>query len=191
MLSTKQIQQTQKILERNGIKIIKLTPNKFNLTLDINNNNVILPLIINFDLIQLINTLNPNIFETLEIDPDTKTDIYVITNILFKDLFSDIGLPQYYTSSIVNKSILDNNKIIFNCSLFDRKLPCYPDDVKMIPIQQITIIFEIIDNHHVAVTGDVDLIENHNIPTFSEKMIGNIIYNIFYRLKQFIEKITF
>ena len=56
----------KKIIEKNGIKFIKINKNKFNLTFDINNNTIIIPPIINFDLIQMINTLNPNIFESLD-----------------------------------------------------------------------------------------------------------------------------
>ena len=48
-----------------------------------------------------------------------------------------------------------------------------------------------IQNHTINVSCNIDLIDNHNIPSFAEKMIGNIIYNIFNRLKQFIENISF
>jgi hypothetical protein len=51
--------------------------------------------------------------------------------------------------------------------------------------------FEIINNHFIKINGEVTLSENKNVHSFSEKLIGNIIYNIFIRLKQFIENITF
>ena len=109
----------QKIIEKNGIKLSKMSSTVFNLTFDINNNNIVLPSIINFDLIQLIVKLNPNIFEReseTESDLETETETNKKINILFKDIFSDIGLPQYYISLNINKSILDTNKIVFTGS---------------------------------------------------------------------------
>jgi hypothetical protein len=179
----------QKIIEKNGINLTKITHTNYNLTFDINNNNIVLPSIIKFDLIQLIVKLNPNIFENIESELETETNKQI--NILFKDLFSDIGLPQYYISLNINKSVLDTNKIVFNSSFYDNKLDSYPDDVELLTAQNITISFEIINNHFIKINGDMTLLENHVIHPFAEKLIGNIIYNIFIRLKQFIENITF
>jgi len=191
--------QPQKIIEKNGIKLSKLTSTNFNLTFDINNNNIILPSIINFDLIQLIVKLNPNIFEKIEVESvsetESETEIETETNkkinVLFKDIFSDIGLPQYYISLNVNKSVLDTNKIVFNSYIYDNKLISYPDDVEFLSVHNIIITFEIMNNHFIKINGDVTLLENKGIHPFSEKLIGNIIYNIFIRLKQFIENIAF
>lgn len=180
----------QKIIEKNGIKLSKITSTNFNLTFDINNNNIILPSIINFDLIQLIVKLNPNIFEKIEVETFLETETNKKINILFKDIFSDLGLPQYYVSLNINKHV-DTNKIIFNSYLYDNKLISYPDDVEFLSVHNIIITFEIMNNHFIKINGEVTLLENPGIHPFSEKLIGNIIYNIFIRLKQFIENITF
>lgn len=179
----------EKLIEKNGIKLTKMTSTNFNLTFHINNNNITLPSIINFDLIQLIVKLNPNIFENIETESESETNKKI--NILFKDIFSDIGLPQYYISLNINKSVLDANKIVFTSSSYDNKLICYPADVEMLSAKNITISFEIINNHFIKINGEVTLLENDNTYPFSEKLIGNIIYNIFIRLKQFIENIAF
>jgi hypothetical protein len=178
----------QKIIDKNGIKFIKLSENKFNLTFDMNNNNIILPSIINFDLIQLIYKLNPNIFENVSVDNNSETNVTI--NILLKDVFSDLGLPHYFLALNVTKVVIDANKILFNCSSFDNKLDIYDPDVELIPIQKFDIYFNIIQNHNINVSCNIDLIDNHNIPAFAEKMIGNIIYNIFNRLKQFIDNVS-
>ena len=184
----------QKIIEKNGIQLTKMTSAKFKLIFDIKNNNIILPSIINFDLIKLIVKLNPNIFENIVVDPELELDLELEINkkinVLFKDIFSDIGLPQYYISLNVNKYV-DTNKIVFNCFLCDNKLACYPDDVEMLYVDNITISFEIINNHFIKINGDIELLENHGLHPVSQKVIGNIIYNIFIRLKQFIENIAF
>lgn len=185
------LEQEQKIIEKNGLKFIKLTSNEFNLTFDINNNNILLPAIINFDLIQLIYKLNPNVFEYVETELNAETETNVIMNILLKDIFSDLGLPHYYLALDITKNALDTNKIIFYCEISNNKLDTYPDDVELLPIQKINICFDIMNNHNVKIKCDINLMDKHNIPSFSEKMIGNMIYNIFNRLKQFIEKVSF
>ena len=185
----------QQIINKNDIKFIKLSENKFNLSFDLNNTNILLPSIINFDLIQLINKLNPTIFEHMIInnisDLLANDEEEINVNILLNDIFADLGLPHYYLALNVRKVITDYNQISFNCSSFDNKLDIYPANVELIPIQKFNIHFDIIQNHNIKINCDIDLIDNHNIPSFSEKMIGNIIYNIFNRLKQFIEKVSF
>lgn len=180
----------QKIIEKNGINLSKMTSTNFNLTFDIKNNNIKLPSIVNFDLIQLIVKLNPNIFENIELETETEVETNKKINVLFKDIFSDIGLPQYYISLNINKYV-HNNKIVFNSSSYDNKLNGYPDDVEMLSVDNITINFEIINNHFIKINGELIIPENRGIHAFSEKLIGNIIYNIFIRLKQFIENIAF
>ena len=123
------------------------------------------------------------------IDNKSETDINV--NILLNDIFSDLGLPHYFLALSVKKVTIDSNRIVFNCLTFDNKLDIYSDDVELIPIQKFDIYFDIIQDHNIKITCDIDLIDNHNIPSFSEKMIGHIIYNIFNRLKQFIENASF
>ena len=194
----------QQIIDKNGIKFAKLDTNKFNLTFDLNNTNILLPAIINFELIQLIYKLNPTIFEHMIIDKksemctsaDTNTNTNANTNvntnvnILLNDIFSDLGLPHYFLALNVKKVIIDSNKIAFNCSSFDNKLETYPAEVELIPIQNFDIYFNIIQNHKINISCNIVLTDNHNIPPFSEKMIGTIIYNIFNRLKQFIENVS-
>jgi hypothetical protein len=177
------------LIDKNGIKFIKRDNNTFNLSFDLNNTNILLPSIINFDLIQLIYQLNPKIFEHIIVDNISDQEINV--NILLNDIFADLGLPHYFLALNIRKVVTASNQISFNCSSFDNKLETYSDDVELIPIQKFDIHFDIIQNHNIKINCDIDLTDNHNIPSFSEKMIGNIIYNIFNRLKQFIEKVSF
>jgi hypothetical protein len=179
----------EKIIEKNGLKFIKLTTNKFNLTFDLNNNNIFVSSIINFDLIQLICKLNPNVIENIIINKETETNVKI--NMLLKDLFSDLGLPHYYLALNINQTNQDTNKIVFNCRSFHDKLDLYSEDVELLPIQNIDISCDIENKHNVKINCIIDLIDNHGIPSFFEKMIGNIIYNIFNRLKQFIDNVSF
>jgi hypothetical protein len=191
--------QNQKIIDKNGLQIIKVNKNNFKILFEINNTHIILPKIINFELIKLVYKLNPNIFESVELvnndaNNDANDENEIIIHSLLKDLFGDLGLPQFYSSIIVTKkSDYETNLITFTCKAFDNKDKqyLYPDDVTILPINDIKIICQIVNNHYVKIFCDVNLEDNHIIPQFAEKIIGNLIYNIFIKVKQFIENITF
>jgi len=190
-----ELDQEQKIIvDKNGIRVIKLDTNKFTLSFNMINNNIVLPAIINFDLINLLNKLNPNIFESMRLN--RVSDKNAIMDLLLKDLFSDLGIPHYYLALNINieneyDAQLNINKIIFNCISFNNKLDLYPIDVELLPTYNINMCFNIINNHHVYANCDIGLIDKHNTPSFFEKIVGNIFYNIFYKLKQFIENVSF
>ena len=110
-----ELDQEQKIIvDKNGIRVIKLDTNKFTLSFNMINNNIVLPAIINFDLINLLNKLNPNIFESMRLN--RVSDKNAIMDLLLKDLFSDLGIPHYYLALNINIETeyddLNINKII-------------------------------------------------------------------------------
>ena len=55
--------KSKSLMDKNGMKILKLDTDEYNILFSIKNNNFILPSIINFDLIKLIFDLNPDIYE--------------------------------------------------------------------------------------------------------------------------------
>ena len=187
--------QNQKIIDKNGLQIIKINKNNFKILFDVNNVNIILPKIINFELIKLVYKLNPNIFESVETSNNGNNDENeMVIYFLLKDIFGDLGLPQFYSSIIVTKnSDNETNLITFTCKTLDHKCKqiLYPYNVELLPINNITIICQVVNNHYIKVFCDINLVDNHIFPQFAEKIIGNLIYNIFIKVKQFIENITF
>lgn len=189
----------QVIIDKNDFKFTKLDACQFNLTFEITNNNIVLPKIINFDLINLIFKLNPNIFATVnvqksELEDNEGTNVEEEVNIyvLLKDIFCEIGLPQYYSSlNIKNTNKLSGIRFLISNNINNNVKENENKDTESLPIEQIIIDFDIITNHHVKVNCDITLTDDHNLPQFTEKIIGNMIYNIFNKVKQFIENITF
>jgi len=177
------------IIDKNDFKFTKIDTELFNLTFEITNNNIVLPKIINFDLINLIFKLNPNIFASVNMQKFELETEEVNIYALLKDIFCEIGLPQYYSSLNIKKTntllgirfLISNNN---NSNENENK------DIECLPIEQIVIDFDVITNHNVNVNCDITLSDDHNLPQFTEKIIGNMIYNIFNKVKQFIENIT-
>jgi hypothetical protein len=178
------------IINKNNFQFTKLDSNNFNLVFEITNHNIILPKIINFDLINLIYKLNPNVFEKIQTNKINNDEIQI--NSLLRDLFGELGLPQYFCSLNVIKiesNELNNTNIIFECiSNTDVNVP---DGCEHIPLEKVIVNFEIVTDHNVCISCDIILLENHGLPPFFEKITGNLIYNIFNKVKQFIENIAF
>jgi hypothetical protein len=196
-------ERVKPIIDKNDFKFTKIDTNLFSLTFEITNDNIVLPMIINFDLINLIYSLNPSIFASVKMD---KIENELVNNnleeanisALLKDIFYELGLPQYYFSINIKKidtktnaiSITPSN-IRFICKTTKNILLLIPADSESLPIQQIDIVFNIVTNHYVKVKCDISLVDDHNLPQFTEKIIGNTLYNIFNKVKQFIENIAF
>jgi hypothetical protein len=191
--------EKQLIIEKNDFKFTKIDSTQFNLSFEITNNNIVLQNIINFDLINLIFKLNPNIFVSISMENHELEEDTVTISALLKDIFCELGLPQYYTDLRVKK-IIYIPEWDFNIKTFIRFVcianntnktkVLYPKDTESLPIEQIVIDFDIITRHHVKVSCAINLTDDHNLPQFTEKIIGNMIYNIFNKVKQFIENIT-
>jgi hypothetical protein len=178
----------QLIIEKNDFKFTKIDSTQFNLSFEITNNNIFLPKIINFDLINLIFRLNPNIFASIKHEFEEES---VIISVLLKDIFCEIGLPQYYTDLHINMTnTLSGIRFFINNNKINANKPKV-NDTECLPIEQIVIDFDVITMHYIKVNCDITLTDDHNLPQFTEKIIGNMIYNILNKVKQFIENITF
>lgn len=184
------------ILSKKNANFIKNGPNNFSLFFSLQNNNIILPKIIDFDLIKTIYDLNTDIYEKVIM---TKIDEkQVILNILFKPLFEDLGFPQIYSYINVEKTIIyheESNKtyseIIFHSSSITNEKPTnIPDDAKLFHLNDMIMNCKILDNHNLEFNCTLNINENVNIPKIGEKIIGNILYKILERFKLFIDKIS-
>ena len=123
-------------------------------------------------------------------DNDENNELKIYS--LFTDLFEDLGLSQLYLYAIIKQiDTQDKTVITFTCKCSDEKLKMYPADAEYLRVDNIFIQFHIINNHFILVDCDINLLEKHNIPIFGEKIIGNIIHNIFKNVKEFIENISF
>lgn len=179
------------IINKNNFQFTKLDSNNFNLVFEINNSNIILSKIINFDLINLIYKLNPNVFEKIQTTQINKDEINI--NSLLIDLFGELGLPQYYSTLNVIKRECSESNIVFDCiaNTNTNTNTKIPEGYESVPLEKVIVNFGIVSDHKVYISCDIILIEDHGLPPFFEKITGNLIYNIFNKVKQFIENVTF
>lgn len=193
--------QTNILMDKNGMKITKLSNNEYNVAFSIQNNQFVLPSIINFDMVKLIFDLNPDIYEKsilkkdITLDNDNNLNKASICS-LMKDIYSDLGIPQSYICMIVEMVKL-SDVIKFKC------IPLYNDgksvpvefsgipDLYLLPIKNMFIDCNILTNHHIQINCKINVDDDVEIEPFIEKMVMSVVNNIFIRLKQFIENLSF
>jgi hypothetical protein len=179
---------TNVILEKGGLQIIKTAENIYNAICSIENTNIILPNIIDFNLIKLMYQLNGDIYE--KIDMDIINDNEATCIFLIKHFFEDIGIPQKY-SHIFIKKIIEKDSITFLSQTVAINKPDFiPTDAVLLKIKNMICKCDIITPHKIDFNVTIIFENNLNMPAYAEKIMGAIIHKIFIRIKQFIEKIN-
>jgi hypothetical protein len=178
---------TEILFEKDGLKFIKIKKNNYNLVFSMENNNIILSKIIDFNLINLIYELNQDIYEKVNIKKINENE--VIVNFLIKHFFEDLGMPQRFSYIYMKKNV-ENNKIFFVSHTIKSERPQgMPDDAELLNVEQINAVCNIVTPHKIEFNFNIIFHDNINIPSFAEKMVGVIINKIFKRVKQFIENV--
>jgi hypothetical protein len=175
------------LVEKDGMKFIKLERNKYNLTFSIENKNINLVPIINFELIKLIYELNPDIYEKVILNKTNEEEAKI--TLLIKHFFNDLGFPQKYSHMGFEKTITEKGVNFIGASIFSEKPEYIPSEVELLPIEILNIDCNVISPHNVDLNCIIVFHNSLVIPSFIEKIIGIIINKIFSRIKKFIENI--
>ena len=175
------------LVEKNGMKFVKLEKNKYNLFYSIENKNINLEPLINFDLIKLIYELNPDIYEKVVLNKANEEEAKI--TLLIKHFFNDLGFPQKYSHMSLRKVIGTNCINFVGSSILSEKPSYIPNEVELLPIDKLNIECTMTSPHKVNLNCLIIFNDSLVIPTFIEKVIGIIINKIFVRVKKFIEDI--
>ena len=177
------------LYEKDSMKFTKIHDKKYTLDFSMENKNILLANVVNFDLIKLIYELNGDIYESVEIEKISDDEASVV--LVMKHLFEDLGLPQRYSYLHMTK-IVNNNEIIFRSqSIYSERPENIPKDSELMALKESIGTCKIISPHKITFSFAVVFEDYVKIPQFAEKMIGLILNKIFKRVKQFIENITF
>lgn len=180
---------TKIISEKNGMKLIRSPDNIFNFVCTIENKNIYLDRIINFELVKLIFEINNDIYEKVimnKIDENNAEFIFIM-----KHFFADIGLPQRYYHFILTKNFSQHeNKISFKSEIINNQKPEFiSKDIEFLPINKMDFEcqFTSLQRDKMLFNAYIVFDKNLSIPEYVEKVVGLIVNKIFIRVKQFIE----
>jgi hypothetical protein len=175
------------LFDKEGLKFVKVKKNHYKLNFIMENNNIMLSKIIDFNLIKLIYDLNSDIYEKVNIE--TVNENQVIATLLMKHLFEDLGLPQRFSYNHITKVDEERKKTFLAKSIKSQRPEGVPNDSELMSIDDMTIVCDIITNHKVAFSLNILFGSELSVPAFVEKIVGVIVGKIFKRVKQFIENV--
>ena len=175
------------LLNKEGLQFARVKAKHYALTFSMENPNIILSNIIDFNLIKLIYDLNSDIYEKVILDKINNEE--AVATLLMKHFFEDLGLPQRF-SFLHIKKIVEERRIIFvSQSIRSHKPEGMPMDAELMAINDLTSICNIVTPHKINFSFNIVFDPIMNIPPFAEKMVGLILFKIFKRVKQFIENV--
>jgi hypothetical protein len=173
---------------KDGFEFKRLGKGKYTLNFSMENKNIYIQKIIDFNLIKLIYDLNNDVYEYIKLDIVNENEAVGI--FLIKHFFEDIGLPQRFTFFNI-KRIFEDNKIIFKSQGINTHRPDgIPPKAELLSIKDLTCVCDIITQHKINFSFNICFDSGTPVPSFAEKAIGIIINKIFTRVKQFIENIV-
>jgi hypothetical protein len=178
------------LLENNDFSFMRMRKNYYKLYFHIENKNLLLHKLINFDFLKLIFDLNSDIYEKVHLEK--KSEYEAVAVLVMKNFFEDFGLPQRFTHVRVIKNIdKENLRISFHSqSIRDVRPEIVPPESELLDIQDMFIICDSETQHKIKFEINFQFANHINVPEFAEKIISMIINKIFKRVKLFIENIT-
>jgi hypothetical protein len=179
--------ETDILYSKEGFTFAKIKKNNYVLNFQMENKTIVLSNIIDFSLVKLIYDLNGDIYEKVNL---TKLDDnQAVMCMLMKHLFEDIGLPQRFSYVHMTKHIEPNKITFISKSIYSERPEGMPESSEQMPIRNMVCECNIITPHKMGFSCNVMFDDHMIIPPFAEKMVGLILFKIFNRVKQFIEKV--
>ena len=175
------------LFDKEGLKFVKVKKNHYKLNFSMENNNIIISKIIDFNLIKLIYDLNNDIYEKVNIEKINENQ--VVATLLMKHLFEDLGLPQRFSYNHISKVVEERRITFLSKSIKSQRPEGVPNDSELMSIDDMSIICDIITNHKAVFSLNIIFDSELNVPAFVEKIVGVIVGKIFKRVKQFIENV--
>jgi hypothetical protein len=174
------------IIEKDDMKFVKTSKTQYQMIFSMQNRFIHLPDIINFDLIKLMQDLNPDIYEQVNLEKLNEKE--AVITMLFRHFFADLGLPQEYSYLHIERSESDNMIRFQFETVYSERPKTIPAEAQLIHLRSVSLLCDILNPHKVNICCSVNIPDDdHLFPPFMEKFVGMMTYKIFNRLKQFIE----
>jgi len=173
------------LYEKDGMIFTKIDDKKYRLNFSMENKNIFIANIIDFNLFNLIYELNNDIYESNNLTKINENEAIVV--LVMKHLFEDLGLPQKYSHFHIKKTVTDKQIIFRSQSIHAERPQCVPLDSQLMAMKENICVCDCITPHKVNFSFNVIFEDYVEIPPFIEKLVGIILNKIFKRVKQFIE----
>jgi hypothetical protein len=176
------------IIQNNNFSFIKQSNNHYKISGIIENKNILIKNIINFNFLELICKINNELFEIIELKIDNENEAYLF--LLVKPIFKNFGILQRYISlKIIQSQIMDT--VIFTCIpyLDNALINKYSNNIIHAPIFKIIVQCNIHNPYKFELNKHIYLEENFIFPSIIEQLMGNIFKKIYKKIVKTVELI--
>jgi hypothetical protein len=167
---------------------VKETNKLYNIFFHLENDNIILPQIIDFDFINLTYKLNSDIYESVNLEKHNENEatiVVVVNNAALHAFFA----KRYMYMNITKR--VENNVVSFHYKpITDIRPSNICKEATIAPIKEIIVECKILHNHKITVTCSTQLDDTMVLPAFIEKIISKLFITIFTRVKKFTENFS-
>lgn len=191
-MATQQIDET--------VQITKQGDNDLQIAFHIENHEVDLTELINFNLFDILFKINKDICESYRLD--VRNDREARLELVLKHILADLGVPQMWGDVIIMRENL-GDMVVLTVANAPISETVVREDYKLISVKHVTVYCDIKTPHKINIRvdvvfsdekGDCDDDEegcSSNMQHFLDKMTKTLLKNIINRLKQFIENMTY
>lgn len=190
MESSKQSNSISTVLfNKKKVELTKLKKNIYRLESFVENKNIYLEKIINFELIQLFYKVNISFFEIVEFE--IINDDEAILFVLMKPLLKELGIQPRYVNLKITKKI-ENSKVFFNCVSCDNFINNthkYDNAIRS-PLLAVNITCNLINPHLLNIVETLTFDESYNSFSIMESVLSKFLKIIFKQTMTTIERIN-
>jgi hypothetical protein len=184
----KETEEPTILFHKNDFVLKRLSIHHYTSEFTIENNNIFLDKLIDFNFMKLIYDLNSDIYIDSQIEKINDNE--AIFTCILKHFFEDLGLPQKYSYMRTTKQIDKNNIIFISKSITSFKPTNVPIDSELLSINELICTCNIESQHKINFLFDIKFDPKRKIPPLPViKIVGVILNKIFKRVKQFIENL--
>jgi|688.fasta_scaffold392272_3 hypothetical protein len=178
----------RKLTEGKSHLLVRLATNKYKMTCIVENKNIYMNNLLNFNLINLTYQTNLDQFEKFSLNMINHDEANVF--LLMKHVFKEMGLKQRYICFDIKKVEIENGISFIltqNNECGEKMNDCV--NAHSMPIKHMLCNFEVVSPHKLIITEYINFDPENGMPSILEPVFGLILKTMFKRTKQFIEAI--
>lgn len=186
------------------VQITKQGDNDLKITFHIENHEVDLTELMNFNLFDILFKINKDICESYRLD--VRNECEARLQLVLKHILKDLGIPQMWGNVIIVRENL-GDMVVLTVANVPISETVVSEEYELIPVKNITVYCGVKNPHKIDICVDIacsDEKEDYdddddddpmgsspNMQHFLDKMTNTLLKNIINRLKQFIENMTY
>jgi len=183
------------------VQITKQGDNELKITFHIENHELDLTELMNFNLFDILFKINKDICESYRLD--VRNECEARLQLVLKHILKDLGVPQMWGNVIIVRENL-GDMVVLTVANVPISETVISEEYELIPVKNITIYCGVKDPHKIDICVDIACGDekedfddededgsSSNMQHFLDKMTNTLLKNIINRLKQFIENMTY